>query len=499
MTTYVCNARSAQSPAWLLFYANPHDIRTTPPKHFVNLPISLLAVGLELGVPVSWLAMGFRWLFGFVMLLLVGLVVRNAIATARWRWLTALTLTFGGGHAWFLAASRVGVQNLSASAIREESSQYYWWFLSTYPNLMYPLELFYHGVVFLTVIAVGRHAWHWAAATVFIGWLSSPFVAVQLTPPLFFTLCIASMHAGRHATTRFLRSAVRSVSGRTRIAVASLCTMGILVIAWNYAISIPSDPLLEDFLSKHRSAYSSPLPFISLLKAYGVGLFLLTALLFSRAVRRHFFSNTLFLLVLALLIWSLLLTQHTRLGLFSLQPMHFTRGYIHFCTWFLALAGLQHLFAGHRYETRLFSVAAFLALTLLPDNVAFTLDQLRHPPHRPSLRWGPEEDPVYEYLQNLPPSRKVVAPHWTMGRLVCALTPHRSAFGTDQTTPQHSARKAQIAEFVAKPAVEPEVIAWADVLVLETQPDHVAGSRLGNWEAQTCTQTWCVWQRAQRN
>ncbi|MBW2464152.1 MAG: hypothetical protein JRH11_21060, partial [Deltaproteobacteria bacterium] len=182
MATYVCYARSAASSPTKLFYNNPHDIRPDPARRFVHLPMTLMGAMLELGVPATWLGMVLRGAFGWLMYFLLARVLSRIFPKGFYFWPALFLVGLGGGAAWVAALSNLpagapGAEfswSSLAVAIRQEERAYYWWFLSTFRNLMYPLELIYHSVVFAYLYAAMKQRWRIATSFLGIAALTNP-------------------------------------------------------------------------------------------------------------------------------------------------------------------------------------------------------------------------------------------------------------------------------------------------------------------------------------
>ena len=489
MLTYVCYARMTQRSATTLGYASPHDVRDDAPPLLVNLPISAMGWLLSAGVPAGAVGHVFRLVFGVLMLFALGAYLRVVFPRRRWFWPAFVLVGLGGGVAW-VAALWALPEDLAegqtldwlAGEVRSLENAYYWWFLDVFRNLTYPLEAVYHALVFgqLWALGTGRH--RPALAFHALGCLSNPFVGIQMSGVQLAVLGLEALPKGR---------------ARARRAFAASAAIAFAFVV-HYALVLPTDPAIASLQAQHADTLAEPLGLEELLLGYGPALLGPLALLLDRPFGRHVFTAQRALVPAAVLaLWTAALAQNSRLPFDQqLMPLHFTRGYFHAGAWILTLAWLRHL-AGRapRFARLAPPLAAALALLLLPDNLFYARARYAELPQQPHLAWGDDQEAVLAWLRAAPPDRHVVAMDEALGRLVCALTPHRSAFGTALTTPHHFARREQMEGFQGA-GEEPPLVAWADVLVLARHDGRrralVEG---GAWEEALCAGRLCVLER----
>jgi hypothetical protein len=143
-------------------------------------------------------------------------------------------------------------------------------------------------------------------------------------------------------------------------------------------------------------------------------------------------------------------------------------------------------------------LATSLAVVALPDGMLFWKTQYEDTPHVPSLVWSNDWDSTIRTLDALPGTRRVLAADWHMGRHVCSFTRHRSAFGTEYTTPYYGDRMIEVHDFRAH-VRDPETptIRWADTVLV---PGGDYGWReamrsSGRWREVQCNTSWCIFVR----
>ncbi|MCA9529079.1 MAG: hypothetical protein KC543_02955 [Myxococcales bacterium] len=501
MPTYVCYAREAAASPTTLLYANPWDIRAEPARRMLNLPISMLGWGLLAGLGPAAVAMSARAIFGVLMYAALAWLLAGLFRERRWFWAAFIVVGLGGGLAWVSAVPALGGGWPAVHAhVNAAEAQYHWWFLSTYRNLLYPLECAYHAIVFAQLGALVRRRYGLATGLLALAAASNPFPFIQMLGVQVAALAFAWV-AGRSSACEAREAFERRGLLASTVGTVAVAGAGALF----YRVWIPGDPVLAGVVAAHVHAYPAPLSLVSAAWGYGLAWLGPVGLLvdggFRRALRER---GAAAVVVLAFGAWTLTLVSNSRnpLGL-SFMPMHFSRGYAHMALWVITLWWLGSL--ARRFGPRRRAVAvgvpalaATLVLVALPDSAVFTHEMYAVPPHAPSIRWSSEQQAVYAWLEHLPgPPRHVLATDWSTGREVCALTRHRSAIGTDLITPRYDERLAELRQFSADPRHEPPLVRWADVLLV---PGHDLGwiarmRRAPGWRRAVCNGALCAFER----
>jgi len=232
--------------------------------------------------------------------------------------------------------------------------------------------------------------------------------------------------------------------------------------------------------------------------AHGLAWTGVVALAFDAPFRRHVRDSWSLVPVLVLLAATLVLVEHSRLDVGHVViPMHFTRGYILVATWLVTFRWLEFRFArGVPPPVWLRGALVVLVLLTLPDNFFFVREQYRNMPHRPLLVWPNTTEEMLAFLRSQPGRRRVIADDWETGRLVCATTWHRSAFGTPQTTPEWDERTTAMRDFRRDPTHVPPLVRWADTILVPIGDVALAraSARSGFHEVFT-NATWKVFER----
>jgi hypothetical protein len=495
MPTYACYGRMAASTATTLSYANPHDLRESPPPVLVNLPISVIGWLLRLGLPAPWTEHVLRLVFGVLMYAALAALLRRVFRPGPWFWAAMVLVGVGSGFAW-LGALRdasgpwldAGGLDLNVPAlarrwregVRAIEAPYYWWFLDTFRNLMYPLELAYHALIFGQLWALGTRRFGTSLLFFALACLSNPFVGIQACGVQLASLSLACLRAPRP---------LRAWLASGAIAAGFVAYYGVL---------LPSDEVIRSVQEQHQAQLDSPLTLASLLAGHGPALLAPLAVLLDPAFRRALWKRFHLVPVLTLVAWTALLSQNSRFGLDEqLMPMHFTRGYLHAGLWIVLLAWLQLRLGSATAPRRGAFVAALLAVLTLPDALLFVEDQYRDMPHSPTLVWNADWQQMHDELRREERPRRVLVNSYAFGRQICALHPHRTVFGGPLTTPHYAERQAALEEFRSNPRFEPPLVAWADRALVQRSDARLTAAFVGSrgWRKRLENREWALFER----
>ena len=485
MPTYVCYARMGEPSTLGLTYQNAHDIRDDGGTPLVNLPISLMGWLLHAGMGPIVLEHVMRIVFGFTMFFVLGLLLRVVFPDRRWFWMAFVVTSIGGGFTWWTALHDMpdGTLNpISWILMRTRMLQqtHYWWFLDVYRNLWYPLELAYHTMLFGQLYALATRRWRMACSCHALGCLSNPFLGIQMSAIQLPVLLAAFLWTRARPAKRYL--AVSFVAA--------------LLFVSYYALLLPLDDVARSLEDQHRFAYRHNLELWVMRIEYGPALLGLLGLVVDRGFRRMIRDQWTLVPPLALALVTLVLSQHGRLGIGTLMPMHFTRGYLHTGLWILTLAWGVRLAMLWKLE-KVAVVAAALAVAMtLPGTYFFLRWEQLHGPQAQGVIWPHDYQEVLDLLEDEPEPKRIVVHDWELGRQICALTWHRSAFGTELTTPHYSARVQDLHEY-ARTGDPPALIEWADVVIVRPSQGDLR-RRLevdAGWEPWFENRTWKVFRR----
>ncbi len=487
--TYLCYARGTSEGSLGLSYPHAHDLRPDRPAVLVSLPISLLGGLLAIGILPENVEQLMRVFFGTTMFFALGWALSPLFPDRRWFGLVWVGTAFGGGMAT-LVAIFYGADSVDAvvSGARSLEQSYYWWFLDVFRNLMYPLEAIYHTLLFLHLGLLIRMQYGAATATLAVLCLCNPFAGIQSAALHGLTLLIAmTRHQVRRSTL-----------------LASVLVVFCFVFYYKYYL--PLDPVIRIVQDFHTNAYGETLTWKSAWLGYGLALPFVIAALFDPSWRQLLRREWLLWPVIVLGVTSLSLSLNTLfLGDYGLQPMHFTRGYLRTAIWVIAMHWLflrSKVFKRDMFRNLIAVTAAGLTLLTLPDSLAFIHDQYRLPPHYSSLRWNHNQEAVLDWLREQPGSLRVTVHDWSLARQICALTPHRSAFGTAFNTPFFPQRSQQYkALLTCSEQIQresSELTLWTDVLIVPTRHSMKLRSGCPSWHEVMISPDWSVFQAVRK-
>jgi len=215
MPSYYANAREVFENGTGFTYGNPYSLQAHPPRIYSNLQILAMGWLWRAGIParaqeIAWRIGGAAAAFGLLAWIVAAWIPARSAGTGagsepepgagawggRWRLWAWLAAMLGGGAtilpAIFLAAagggagadsaahSGAGFFSLLASAHRQLEGRWGWWFLNTGRNLLYTTELFYHALFFGTVLAFLAGRARLGFALFLITWWAHPFTALHL-------------------------------------------------------------------------------------------------------------------------------------------------------------------------------------------------------------------------------------------------------------------------------------------------------------------------------
>ncbi len=238
----------------------------------------------------------------------------------------------------------------------------------------------------------------------------------------------------------------------------------------------------------------------SMLVGYGIAL-LAPVVLLDAGFRREIWKRFVLVPVVLLAAWTVVLSQNSRFGLdVKLMPMHFTRGYLHAALWITLIAWLQYRMSKGAGPRSVAMVGVMLAVVVLPDTALFLEDQYKTMPHRSSLVWGATWEEVHARLRSESEPQRVLVESWEMGRQICALHQHRSAFGTPLTTPHYRDRQSQLDQYRRDPDHEPEVVRWATRIIVSTRDAELDAAVRDDraWDFVFGNSDWRMYERVRR-
>lgn len=438
---YACLARAAAASPGGFFYAYPWDLAESPSRIFFQLPITLLGWMMKAapGAAPHNVFDLFRLAFAPLMFAALAALARSSGIGRRMSWAAFGAVAFGGGVAWAgtigLWAERGAEGSLLAAFYDFEHKvcKYHWWFLDSFRNVLYPLEVFYHFLFYAMAAALLRRRPGWAAALYALGLASNPFVGAQMTALIFPALALD------------LRS--RSLRGR---AMASLgaCGGAFLLFAFYYQVFLPSHPVAAALTVQHREAYAHSLPLSAILVGHAPLLAIFAISWMAPDFARRQLASRRARILLVWLAGTLLLTQNGRFLPRPIQPMHFTRGYLFVPLALWAFRFLQSRARGAAaggWARRWLRLAWALPILLLPDNLLFVALRFSDPPPMGDLAFEADAVQVIEHFKGAPKGR-VFCDDKALSVTLTAVMGVPTYWAQLETTPDFPARAAEARE-----------------------------------------------------
>lgn len=431
--TYTALARAVLNRGNGLFYANPFDYNPEAPRVLTNLGYVVLGWLIRLvggRTVLAWEV--WRLVFGGLCYGLFALLVARLFSTKGLRWLVFGAGTFGAGAAWVLtlaiALSRPQWGWLRAFVEAEKG--YDWWCLNLFRQSLYPLELAYHSLFLAALLTCLDRHYRLLLLVIFLLWWTHPVTAL-LTTTVVGLVLVSDWRRER--------------GRRERLALLGL---GCVVLPWvlYYRLFLPTFPAIhswiEQTLSFHFVLRLSVWP-----RAWGVLLVGPAAALLYTPLRHYLVRERTGRLIL---FWGLAAFVLVHNNLFlnrPVQPMHFTRGYIHLFLLIVTAKGLELALSKYRHPPKRWRAGKWLAIGLLPlmvvDNALFVARVAMEQPQPGLLTIPRDAKEVLDYFGKQPGNLGVLSVDRLLGVLIVAHTPHRVFLSEAVFTPFFSERTLQ--------------------------------------------------------
>lgn len=481
MPTYLCYARVASESPTVFSYPNPHDTRADAVPTFVNLHLTVIGWMLAAGLSPAAVEQSLRIGFGILMFLaLAHLVLRTIGRDPPFYWMALWVTGIGGGMAWAAALYEHPWPfefGPWMSATQGVQGTYYLWFLDVLRNLMYPPEIIYHALFFAMLAALARREYGVANLFYGIGAVCNPFIGVQMSGVMLGMV----LAGGRY--------------DRWRWRLASVAIAGVFAAFYRFGVSI--DEVGRSIQQQHIGVHNASLTWGAFFSGHGLSLIGPAMLMLDWRFTRRFFRTTWAFPIGGMSLWSLILMIHSNFlsQEQSMQPLHFSRGYLLVGFWLITVAWLQfRLRRSERVGVK--RLLAVLVLTTLPDNFLFVRDQYETMPNNPILVWEAEVEEAYRFIAELPGRQHVMIDNWYSGGWLCGVSRHTYAFGTPLTTPFYEQRREEVENFRHDPRTETPIIAWADIIAVERQdPRLIQAARTAHWREIFHNSIWTVFAR----
>ncbi len=441
---YLANARGHfDSGSFSFFYENPCDPDITSPKVYFQPHLLILGVVIFL----TGASPGFIYiLFGFLAALIcarVAIALFESFAGSLHHALFCLTLFFWGGGLLVLTGSfltgfyaLLGAP-LTLKGVFQFDPSFGWWFLNFGRNLVLPTEAYYHALFFGTIFLLKRQRFLPALTTSAILSASHPYTGVELLAILAVWVLVEL----------FLKKPLP-------LWLAAGIVLLFLAHVSYYLVYLPGFPSHKTLMTQWQQPWN--LPWESLLPAYGLtGTFAIWRL-WKKDRRDVFFSGSENRLLLCWFALAFLLANH-HYFMKSMQPLHFTRGYIWTSLFFIGLPMLsgmvQRLRQGGLGKSKL--LLAGLLIVFLLDNTVW-LNSISFF-HRSDVRLTRQQATVIDWIKREGTgSTLILSEDEGIAYLSLTYTPVRSWYSHPFNTPEASFRKEQLKNYFADGIVEKE-------------------------------------------
>lgn len=417
------------------------------PKIHFQLPFTMLSWLWKISgsLILPWEVM--RYFFGILFFLAL-VVFIDAIFENVWkgegeshekivyRLLVFLILVLGGGMAWMFTSIKYFLSNPDSLSFLELFSSvegtYHWWFLNIFRNVFYPLEMLYHFFFIIAMLGVVNKS----KPLIFIGQagacISGVFVGIEVSAILivyYLIECLIQCHKDN------LKNLLISLSI-------------FLVFFVYYAVFIQTSSIGQNLVEQHKQNIHEIIPIWEYIPSYGILLLMSPLVFLNKDFRRRILESHAGRLMVVWGVVVLLLIQNDKLlGSKSVQPPHFTRGYLFSFFVLISSLGLYQVRKKFKSVSKLFKFFSCLIIVavFIPDNILFIAERFSSPPHYNVLTFEKERWSLFEFLNTLNRQSTVFTSDRKLGDQIPAFTHHASILGQIYSTP-YNEQKSEMAE-----------------------------------------------------
>jgi hypothetical protein len=462
---YMANAREHfDSGRFSFFYGNPFDGSPETPRVYWQPHIMLLGLLLRVtGLPPGILYVLFGICGALICARVALAMLRDSpgLATAPG---VPLRIVFfwGGGLLVAAAAIRLlpgivsGEQFMAGDLLRFDPGGG-WWFLNFGRNLVFPTEAYYHALFFGCIVFLFHHKYAAAALCAACLSASHPFTGIELLA-VVSVWTVAELIAG----------------GTDRPPVLFVLSVFIILLAHvaYYLVFLPSIPehrqLMDQWeqpwVLRPSSALFAYVPVAAIalwnLKKRGM------AALHDRDTR-------------LLLVWfavAFILANHNYV-LRSVQPLHFTRGYVWTPLFLLAAPALQEFFKKKKGLRALAAVTCVVAI-FVADNAVW-LGLVTSGRTRADIVLTADERTMLDWTNRNGDGRTIlISGDIELGYLATVYTPVRAWIAHKFNTPRSAQREREVKEFLEEGTAQKQ---WEERRLIVITGRGEADRWLGLW------------------
>jgi hypothetical protein len=465
----MANAREHfDSGSFSFFYGNPFDGSPDTPRVYWQPHILLLGLLLQ----VTGLSPGILYvLFG-----LCGALICARVALGMLRESPGINedpgaplmmvFFWGGGLLVAAAAIRVlpgivsGEQFMAGDLLRIDPGGG-WWFLNFGRNLVFPTEAYYHALFFGCIVFLFRRAYAAAALCAACLSASHPFTGIEL-------LAVISVWT----------TAELIVGGADRPPAPFVFSVLMLLLAHvsYYLVFLPSIPEHRQLMDQWEQPWV--LRPSSALFAYAPVAAIALWNLKRRGMASFHDRNTRLLLV-----WfavAFILANHNYV-LRSVQPLHFTRGYVWTPLFLLAAPALQEFFQKRRKGLRALAIVICVVAIFVADNAVW-LALVTSGRIRADIELTADQRTMLDWTNRNGDGRTIlITGDIGLGYLATVYTPVRAWVAHKFNTPRSAQREREVKEFLEVGSAQKQ---WEERRLIVITSRGEADRRLGVWRRE---------------
>lgn len=443
--TYTAIFRSVLERGNGITYSYPYAAKDTDnPAIFFQLPFTLLAWIWKIcggNLLSAWEI--FRYIFGVGFYYLAYLFINdlfkkiypNEFANKNAKKIINiffLILIFGGGFAWFVGTFKYlslrlfmvgGEYPYFLDSFTSIEKQYAGWMLNLFRNVFHPPEMQYHFFFFLAVYGIIRQKPIFIFIGEFMACISGVFVAIELSGIIIFYFALESIITRKKECVKKL--------------IISL-TIFIFFLLY-YKVFLMQFPIAKILVDQHLINLHNVIQLHAYFPAYGILIFTAPLVFLNKNFRKILLGKPEGRLMIAWFIVVLLLMQNDKILTLkrSIQPPHFTRGYMYTALFLISALGIfPYLMQISNISIKKLNI--FLVISLLffiPDNVISTISRFYNPPHPFFLTIPKESKEALDFLNQIHEQENVFCPDLRFGDQIPAFSHHSSIFGQIYATP----------------------------------------------------------------
>jgi hypothetical protein len=465
----MANAREHfDSGRFSFFYGNPSDGSPETPRIYWQPHILLLGLLLRVtGLPPGILYVLFGVCGALICARVALAMLRESPGSTRAPGAPLLIVFFWGGGLLVAAAGIrmlpgiVGGEQFMAGDLLHFDPGGGWWFLNFGRNLVFPTEAYYHALFFGCIVFLFRRSYAAAALCAACLSASHPFTGIEL-------LAVMSVWT----------VAELIVGGTDRPPAMFVLSVFIILLAHvsYYLVFLPSIPEHRQLMDQWEQPWI--LRPASALFAYAPVAAIALWNLKKRGMAAFHDRDTRLLLV-----WfavAFILANHNYV-LRSVQPLHFTRGYVWTPLFLLAAPALQEFFQKKRKGLRAVAAVTCVVAIFVADNAVW-LGLVTSGRTRADIVLTADERTMLDWTNRNGDGRTIlITGDIGLGYLATVYTPVRAWAAHRFNTPRSAQREREVKEFLEEGTAQKQ---WEDRRIIVITGRGEADRRLGLWRGE---------------